>query len=124
MMARRTVQKMAPNTLPLPFMAQFEGGKQPESTENQERAIAHEPLIIPDSIDMNDRFPKGRIVKYFKEQRYGFIHDQTGREIFFSLEEMDIVDHRSREDIRVGTIIGYDLSRTSRGLRVKRMKIY
>lgn len=75
-------------------------------------------------VDVEDNFPKGRIVKYFPHQRYGFIADRTGREIYFNLNELDFVGPKNKEHIQVGLPVGYDVSRASHGLHVKRLKIY
>lgn len=78
-----------------------------------------------DSAIGDDLFPKGDIVKFFSQQSYGFMRDHIGRELFFHLDEMDLLGPRGRrESIRVGLRVGFDCCRTSHGLRVKRMKIY
>ena len=76
-------------------------------------------------VSQEDLFPKGEVVKFFPQQDYGFIHDQHGRDVYFHLHEMDLVGPKGKKDyIRVGGRVGYDLSWTSHGLHVKRMKIY
>jgi len=113
--------KLEPNTLPLSFIAT------PSAVAIQEVVAPAKSMMTPIPTDIaaiDDRFPKGRIVKYFKEQRYGFIMDQHQKEVFFSLEEMDILGGKKESHVKVGQFVGYDVSRTSRGLRIKRMKIY
>ncbi|GEM_PF-3190270 len=97
------------NTLPLPALARRNG-------------VASAPAL---AASRDDRFPKGRIVKYFPHLSYGFVRDHIGRELFFHVDEVDLLGPRGRKDcIQVGAEIGYDCCRTSHGLRVKRMKIY
>lgn len=101
------LQAMACNSLPVPALAL--------------RGVVEETTIN----ERDDRFPKGRIVKFFPNQFYGFVRDQIGRELFFHVDEIDLLGPRGRkEHIRIGAEVGYDCCRTSHGLRVKRMKIY
>lgn len=77
------------------------------------------------TVSREDLFPKGKITKYFPKNSYGFIRDRRGRELFFHIDELDLVGPLARKQhIRVGADVGYDCCRTSHGLRVKRMKIY
>lgn len=76
-------------------------------------------------VSRDDRFSKAKIVKYFPNLSYGFVRDGIGRELFFHIDEIDLVGPKGRKThIRVGADVGYDCCRTSHGLRVKRMKIY
>lgn len=76
-------------------------------------------------VSEDDLFPKGEIVKFFVGQDYGFIKDQHGRDIYFHLNELDFVGpKKSKNYIKVGAKIGYDLSWTSHGQHVRRLKIY
>lgn len=73
----------------------------------------------------DDFFSKGEIAKFFPQQSYGFVKDRLGRELFFHVDEIDLLGTRNRrEHIQVGAKVGYDCCRTPHGLRVKRMKIY
>lgn len=77
------------------------------------------------AVSQEDLFPKGEIVKYFSGQDYGFIRDQHGRDVYFHLGEIDFVGPKnSKNFIKVGSKIGYDLSWTSHGQHVRRIKIY
>lgn len=83
--------------------------------------------IAPEEIKVSedDLFPKGEVVKFFPGQDYGFIKDQHGRDIYFHLSELDFVGPKnSRSHIKVGAKIGYDLSWTSHGQHVRKIKIY
>lgn len=72
-----------------------------------------------------DLFSKGEVVKFFPQQSYGFVRDHIGRELFFHVDEIDLLGPKNKKDfIHVGAKIGYDCCRTPHGLRVKRMKIY
>lgn len=76
-------------------------------------------------VSQNDLFPKGEIIKFFLGQDYGFIKDQHGRDVYFHLGEIDFVGPKnSKSFIKVGAKIGYDLSWTSHGQHVRRIKIY
>lgn len=109
--AMNTVYDMSPNTLPLPAVALL-----PSVAPAGAESVAD----VPD-----DRFPKGEIIKYFPNLSYGFVRDHIGRELFFHVDEIDLLGPRGRKDqILVGARVGYDCCRTSHGLRVKRMKIY
>lgn len=90
-----------------------------------ESAVA---VVLADSavtVDENDLFSKGVVTKYFQNQSYGFVRDHLGRELFFHVDEMDFCGAKSsKKFLAVGARVGYDISRTSHGLRIKRIKIY
>lgn len=97
------------NSLPIPFGASL--GKVDE--------VFAEP-----EVDVNDNFPKGSIYKYFPHQGYGYIKDRTGRELCFKLAEMDFVGHKGEDFLKEGAVVGYDVSRSGKGLHVTKMKVY
>lgn len=106
MLTPREVKPRVPNWLPAPA--------------RRVAPVAKEPVV-----DENDLFPKGEIVKFFQQQDYGFIHDQHGSDVYFHLNELDLVGPKNKRDsIRVGAKVGYDVSWTSHGLHVRRLKIY
>lgn len=77
------------------------------------------------TVEEADLFSKGVVTKYFQNQSYGFVRDQLGRELFFHVDEMDFCGAKNNKKfIAVGARVGYDISRTSHGLRIKRIKIY
>ena len=84
------------------------------------------PLIVlkPVIVDVDDNFTKGQVVRYFQHQGYGFILDQNGRELYFKLSELDFVGENKKEALKSGSPVGFDVSITSRGLHVKKLKIY
>ncbi|MBI2345913.1 MAG: cold shock domain-containing protein [Deltaproteobacteria bacterium] len=84
-----------------------------------------QPMGVAEAKVAEDLFSKGEIVKFFPQQSYGFVRDAKGRELFFHVDEIDLLGVKNRrEQISVGAKVGYDCSRTTHGLRVKRMKIY
>lgn len=96
------------NALPVPL-----GIIQKEKEEN-----------VSVTVDVDDNFPKGKIYKYFPNQKYGFIKDRIGREIYFHLDEMEFVGSKKEESLKAGSAVGYDLVHSGRGLHVKRIKVY
>lgn len=77
------------------------------------------------TVEENDLFSKGVVTKYFQNQSYGFVRDHLNRELFFHVDEMDFCGAKNNKKfIAVGARVGYDISRTSHGLRIKRIKIY
>lgn len=104
-----------PNTVPVPANALRSGAA-------SEAGIVKSVVVEP---TRDDRFPKGKIIKFFPNLSYGFVRDQIDRELFFHVDEIDLLGPRGRKEfIRIGAEVGYDICRTSSGLRVKRMKIY
>lgn len=80
---------------------------------------------VPPPDPQQDLFSKGEIIKFFPHLSYGFVRDLRGRELFFHIDEVDLLGQKGRREyIRVGAKVGYDCCRTGHGLRVKRMKIY
>ena len=71
-----------------------------------------------------EKFPRGRISRFFPKSRYGFIKDRNGRDVYFNLDEVRFLGDKDQRDIQEGAEVGYDLSWTSRGEHVIRMKIY
>ena len=72
--------------------------------------------------DMNLRYPEGEITNYFPDKGYGFITNGKGEKIFFFLPEVDTMGCRV-EQIRKGIRVGYDVSLTSKGRRISRLKV-
>ena len=105
MIQKEVVKKRRSNWLPIPSPLQ----------------MASDEIIV----SQDDLFPKGEVVKFFSGQDYGFIKDQHGHDIYFHLNELDFVGPKnSRSHIKVGAKIGYDLSWTSHGQHVRKIKIY
>lgn len=119
------LQSWIPNTLPLPYAAAV--AVQAASAEPVAGEIIQPspPMpIIEQQIDENDMFPKGKVSKFFPYQGYGYIITRSGKEIYFNFEEADMVGPKGQADLQTGCVVGYDMSYTSHGLRVKKMKIY
>lgn len=115
------LQIWPPNTLPLPYpMAAVSAVEETIPTVS---SITPPPLpqVI---VDIADNFSKGRVVKFFPYQGYGFITDRNGREVYFNLLEMDFAGAKGKEAIAVGAPVGYDVAWTSQGLHVKKMRVY
>lgn len=105
MIQKDQVRKRPPNWLPIGRL----------------RKVEAEEIVV----SQNDLFPKGEVVKFFSGQDYGFIRDQHGKDIYFHLGEVDFVGPKnSKNFIKVGAKVGYDLSWTSHGQHVRRIKIY
>jgi cold shock CspA family protein len=96
-----------------------------QDPENQTPEVAasntfHEEIAAhPD-----DKFPRGKIVRFFPQSRYGFIKDRMGRDIYFNLEEVRFVGEKGDRDVMEGQIVGYDVGWTSHGLHVTYLKIF
>jgi cold shock CspA family protein len=71
-----------------------------------------------------DKFSKGRVVKYFPQSRYGFIKDHRGRDLYFNVDEVRFAGSKGREALKEGIEVGYDVAWTSHGLHVAKIKIY
>ncbi|PIR17773.1 MAG: hypothetical protein COV46_02690 [Deltaproteobacteria bacterium CG11_big_fil_rev_8_21_14_0_20_49_13] len=121
------------NTIPLPYPLQVAGPSADLPSEHADATAdpaAHQipvemdPVVLPPMVEVDDLFPKGRIVRFFPHQGYGFITDRNGKQVYFNLNEIDFVGSKSKDDIKIGIPIGYDVSHTSHGLHVKKIKIY
>lgn len=71
-----------------------------------------------------EKFPRGQVTRFFPKSRYGFIKDRNGRDVYFNLDEVRFLGEKDQRDLREGVEVGYDLSWTSRGEHVIKMKIY
>ena len=86
--------------------------------------FAPETEIQHEEVYVDDNFPKGKIDKFFPNQGYGFIQDRNGRQVYFTLTEIEFVGTKGKPDIREGITVGYDLVHSGNGLHVKMLKIY
>ena len=128
------LQARQPNSLPVPSGAWLQAVKDQVTEQLQASTSPLQPLQpqqqfkiepIPQAIfDINDNFPKGQIVRFFPYQGYGFMRGKHGREIYFNISELDFVGTKGKEALAIGTPVGYDVSHTSHGLHVKKLKIY
>jgi len=90
-------------------------------------SVPPQPVETPVTVDPahDDKFRKGRIIKYFPQSGYGFVRDNNGKEVYFHLDELRFVGAKSdRRYVNEGAPVGFDVGRTSRGLRVTKLKIY
>lgn len=107
MIQKERVKKRPPNWLPV---------------LRRLRAKEEEEEIV---VSRDDLFPKGEVVKFFDNLDYGFIKDQHGKDIYFHLGELDFIGPKNNKKyIQVGGKVGYDLSWTSKGQHVRKLKIY
>lgn len=72
----------------------------------------------------DDKFSKGRVIKYFPQSKYGFVKNRSGRDVYFNIDEIRFIGVKGRESLREGIVVGYDVSWTGHGLHVAKMKIY
>ncbi len=73
----------------------------------------------------DDKFRKAKIIKFLPQAGYGFVRDRAGKEIYFHLDELRFVGEKNdRQYVVEGAEVGVDVGRTSRGVRVTRLKIY
>ncbi len=74
--------------------------------------------------DNRDRFYRGIVQKLFRGAQRGTIRSASGREIPFSFASVTMLGaHRRFEDLREGAEVGYDVSWTSKGLRVSVIRV-
>jgi hypothetical protein len=67
-------------------------------------------------------YPVAEIIDYCPYKGYVFIRNEKGEKIFFFLPEIDTIGF-CVQDNRLGMQVGYDVSLTSKGRRVSRMKV-
>ena len=102
----------------------------PEKTpeEKQEISLLEEEKKIHFPADViklpEDKFSRGRIVKYFPQSHYGFIKNKRGKDVYFNVDEIRFVGEKGREALKEGIEVGYDVGWTSHGLHISRVKIY
>lgn len=102
--ASHEVAARAPNWLPLP---------------------GAEIDLAPQVVDENDLFPKGFVTSYYPQQGLGLVKNDRGEEISFSLAEVDLIGPKGhRKFLSEGCRVGYDISCTSHGPRVSKIKVY
>lgn len=91
-------------------------------------SAASEPAPVATVVSFtypDDKFRKGKIIKYFPHAGYGFVRDMGGKEVYFHLDEIRFVGAKNdRRYVSEGAPVGFDVGRTSRGLRVTWLKIY
>ena len=73
-------------------------------------------------IEKKDLFYHGVITKLFRGSDMGIVRTASGREIAFSFQHVIVLGETKLEDLQVGMEVGYDVSWTSGGLRVSKLK--
>lgn len=74
--------------------------------------------------DSRDKFYRGVVQKLFRGAERGTIRSANGREIPFTFASVTMLGaHRKFEDLREGAEVGYDVSWTSKGLRVSVIRV-
>jgi len=74
--------------------------------------------------ERTDKFYRGHVLKVSRGAQRGTIRSADGRNIPFIFMHVTMVGpHRRFEDLREGMQVGYDVSWTSRGLRVSVIRI-
>lgn len=98
----------------------------PENSDHPTESEKKEPLLPPPEYRKapDDKFSKGRIVKYFPQSKYGFIKDRRGKDVYFNVDEVRFVGSKGREALKEGIEVGYDVAWTSHGLHIARIKVY
>jgi hypothetical protein len=76
------------------------------------------------SSESPERFYRGTIVKLHRGSERGVIRSASGREVQFKFLHVTMLGpYRRFTDLREGLEVGYDVSWTSRGLRVSVIRI-
>jgi hypothetical protein len=71
-----------------------------------------------------DKFYRGTIIKLARGALRGTVRTASGRNIPFIFPYVTMVGpHRSIDDLREGLEVGYDVSWTSKGLRVSVIRV-
>jgi len=79
---------------------------------------------VDETGELADRYYRGTVHKLSRSAQRGTIRSATGRNIPFMFMHVTMVGpHRRFEDLREGQEIGYDVSWTSKGLRVSVIRI-
>lgn len=97
------------------------------SEDHEKPTESISPTGVPpdsESPETEEKFPHGKVVRFFPQNRYGFIKDRVGRDVYFNLDELRFVGEKDRRHLKEGIEVGYDVGWTSHGLHVTKMKIY
>ena len=82
-------------------------------------AIVFEPELPRDGLF------KGEIIEYFARQGIGKVKTFAGVSYVFAIPELEFIGGKpARLQLKLGSRVGFDISQSSRGLRVQRMKVY
>jgi cold shock CspA family protein len=80
--------------------------------------------LVPDSVESPEKYYRGTIHKLSRSAQRGTVRSASGRNIPFMFMHVTMVGpHRRFDDLQEGQEIGYDVSWTSKGLRVSVVRI-
>jgi hypothetical protein len=78
----------------------------------------------PDAVEGGDKYYRGVIHKLSRSAQRGTIRSANGRNVPFLFPHVTMVGpHQRFEDLREGLEVGYDVSWTSKGLRISVIRI-
>lgn len=76
-------------------------------------------------VDEDDLFPKGTVVDFYPKQGIGRIKTDRNGVLEFSLGQVELIGEKARAlNIAAGARIGFDVSWTSKGLKISKIKVY
>jgi cold shock CspA family protein len=77
-----------------------------------------------DATNLIDKYYRGTVLKISRGAGRGTIRSASGRNTTFIFQHVTLVGpHQSFEDLREGMEVGFDVSWTSKGLRVSVIRI-
>ena len=77
-----------------------------------------------DTANLIDKFYRGKVLKVSRGAERGTIRSASGRNIPFMFQHVTLVGpHQNFGDLREGLEVGFDVSWTSKGLRVNIIRI-
>jgi hypothetical protein len=86
--------------------------------------VTDDEAPVADTPESADKYYRGTVLKLSRSAQRGTIRSASGRNIPFMFVHVTMVGpHRRFEDLREGLRIGYDVSWTSKGLRVSVIRI-
>lgn len=76
-------------------------------------------------VDEDDVFPKAEVLTFYPRQGVGTLKTDRGETFDFSLANIELVGPKGHmRYLDAGARVGYDVSWTSHGLKINRLKIY
>lgn len=77
------------------------------------------------AVEENDFFPKGVVESFFPEQGLGRLKNARGESIPFDLSQIEMIGPKAgKRYLQAGSRVGFDVSWTSSGLRVSKIRVY
>lgn len=106
------------------MVRESKGNKNLSDKVDPDTALQVIPPTEPDGIG-EDLFYHGTIQRLFPRNNAGVVRTSSGREIPFSFQCLDLFGPvKKPQDLRQGLVVGYDMSWTSDGLKVIKIKTY